>query len=91
MLQRNVRITPLPGIGDTDALDVIGRLPGMCLFSSDYPHLEGNADPIELYEFALGDLDPCDREAFLGASAAACFERMGDPLIGHPRSDRAEG
>ena len=39
--------TPLPGFGDTDALDVLAELPERCVCSSDYPHLEGNADPID--------------------------------------------
>jgi predicted TIM-barrel fold metal-dependent hydrolase len=80
MLRRNVRITPLPGFGDVDALDVVRRLPAMCVFSSDYPHMEGNADPINLYGDALDDLDRDVRDDFLGANAAACFARMGDPL-----------
>ena len=52
MLRRAVRLTPLPGFGDDDALDVLTRLPDMVVFSSDYPHHEGNADPIELYRSA---------------------------------------
>jgi predicted TIM-barrel fold metal-dependent hydrolase len=80
MLQRNVRITPLPGFGDVDALDVLRELPGMCVFSSDYPHMEGNADPIALYGTALDHLDPDVRAGFLGGTAAACFARTGDPL-----------
>jgi predicted TIM-barrel fold metal-dependent hydrolase len=80
MLRRNVRITPLPGIGDVDALDVLAALPDMCVFSSDYPHLEGNADPVELYRPGLDALDDAVRTSFLGANVAACFDRMGDPL-----------
>jgi predicted TIM-barrel fold metal-dependent hydrolase len=80
MLRRNVKITPLPGLGDVEALDVLVRLPEMCLFSSDYPHMEGNADPIALYRPALDALDPDVRSRFLGANAAAAFVRAGDPL-----------
>jgi predicted TIM-barrel fold metal-dependent hydrolase len=80
MLQRNVRITPLPGLGDVDALDVVAQLPEMCLFSSDYPHMEGNADPIALYGAGLDRLEPGVRDGFLGDNASICFERMGDPL-----------
>ena len=80
MLHRNVKITPLPGFGDTDALDVVKAVPDMCLFSSDYPHMEGNADPINLYGDALDSLDAPARTAFLGENAAACFARTGDPL-----------
>ena len=57
MLRRNVRVTPLPGLGDTDALEFLAALPEMCVFSSDFPHLEGNAEPIDLYRPELDTLD----------------------------------
>jgi len=80
MLRRNVKVTPLPGFGDVEALDVLARLPEMCLFSSDYPHQEGNADPINLYRPALDSLDADVRAAFLGGNAEDVFARTGDPL-----------
>src|SRR4030095_10036064 len=80
MLRRNVRTTPLPGFGDTDALDVLAQLPEMCVFSSDFPHQEGNANPIELYRPALDDLDGALLESFMGANMQECYARMGDPL-----------
>ena len=80
MLRRNVKITPLPGLGDVEALDVLVRLPDMCLFSSDYPHMEGNADPIDVYQPALDRLDADLRTRFLGGNAAEVFARTGDPL-----------
>ncbi|HQV58838.1 MAG TPA: amidohydrolase family protein, partial [Ilumatobacteraceae bacterium] len=46
MLRRALRVTPLPGFGDNEALDVLAALPEMVEFSSDYPHMEGNVDPI---------------------------------------------
>jgi predicted TIM-barrel fold metal-dependent hydrolase len=80
MLRRNVRVTPLPGFGDTGALDFLADLPDVCVFSSDYPHQEGNADPIELYRPALDALDDELRAWFLGGNMAACFARTGDAL-----------
>ncbi len=80
MLHENVKITPLPGFGDTEALDVLVRLPRMCLFSSDFPHQEGNADPIRLYGQGLDDLEPELRSRFLGGNAQEAFSRVGDPL-----------
>ena len=80
MLRRNVKATPLPGFGDVEALDVLARFPEMCLFSSDYPHQEGNADPINLYGEPLRQLDASVREAFMGGNAADAFARTGDPL-----------
>ena len=80
MLRRNLRITPLPGFGDDDALDVLRALPEMCTFSSDYPHQEGNADPIRLYGAALDDLSDDLRAAFLGDTIENCFARTGSAL-----------
>jgi predicted TIM-barrel fold metal-dependent hydrolase len=80
MLRRGLRVTPLPGFGDTDALDVLRALPEMCVFSSDYPHQEGNADPINLYRPGLDALDDALRASFMGANVAACYARTGDPL-----------
>ena len=80
MLRRNVKFTPLPGFGDDDALDVVRALPEMALFSSDYPHFEGNADPIHLYGPGLDALDADLRSDFLGGNALDAFARTGDPL-----------
>jgi len=80
MLRRHVRVTPLPGFGDVDALDVLTELPEVIVWSSDYPHQEGNADPINLYGPALDDLDAGLRTSFMGANIEECFARMGDPL-----------
>ena len=80
MIRRNVKFTPLPGFGDVEALDVIAQLPEMAFFSSDVPHMEGNADPINLYGEPLRQLDPELREQFLGGNATEAFARTGDPL-----------
>ena len=80
MLERAVRITPLPGFGDLDALEVLEAAPGQCVFSSDDPHMEGNADLIARYGPALDELDPALRAAFLGGTMADAFARTGNPL-----------
>ena len=80
MLHRNVRVTPLPGFGDLGALGVLEQMPETFVFSSDYPHREGNADPISLYGPELDALDDELRASFLGANVEDCFARMGDPL-----------
>ena len=59
---------------------MIAALPEMAMFSSDYPHHEGNADPINLYGAALDDLPATTRDRFLGANAVDAFARIGDPL-----------
>ena len=80
MLRRNVRVTPLPGFGDVDALDVLAEIPDVVVWSSDYPHQEGNADPINLYGSALDGLDAELRASFMGTNVEECFARLGDPL-----------
>lgn len=80
MVRRNIRSTPLPGLGDTDIADVLQQLPEMLVFSSDYPHGEGNATPVDLYGPILETVAPPVRRSFLGDNVAECFRRMGDPL-----------
>ena len=79
-LKRNVRLTPLPGLGDWDALALIEDHPEIVVFSSDYPHTEGNADPIALYQPGLDALEAQVRKAFMGGSMAESFARMGQPV-----------
>ena len=80
LLRRNVRFTPLPGFNEGTVLKVIAALPEMALFSSDFPHQEGNADPINVYGDALQALDAETLERFMGRNAADAYARMGDPL-----------
>jgi predicted TIM-barrel fold metal-dependent hydrolase len=80
-LRRHVKLTPLPGLGDWNTLELIRELPEMVVFSSDYPHTEGNADPINLYGAAgLRKLPQAVQTGFLGATMQDCFARTGDPL-----------
>jgi predicted TIM-barrel fold metal-dependent hydrolase len=80
MLRRNLRITPLPGFGDEDAIDVLEALPEMVVFSSDYPHQEGDAEPIARYGTRLDLIDPDTRARFMGENATEWFQRMHAPL-----------
>ena len=79
-LSEQVRVSPLPGLGDSTSLEVLRVAPEMVVFSSDYPHAEGNGDPISLYADGLKDLDPAVKAKFLGGTMISAFERMGDPL-----------
>jgi predicted TIM-barrel fold metal-dependent hydrolase len=78
MLRRNLRATVLP-TPDHDAETML-REPGMLVFSSDYPHLEGSTTPIEDLRPVLERLDPVTRTQFMGGNILEVFERMGDPL-----------
>jgi len=80
MLRRNLRVTPLIGFDPNVADGLLHEFPEIFVFSSDYPHGEGHADPITIYEPALSSVDESLRSWFLGANMAECFARMGDPL-----------
>jgi predicted TIM-barrel fold metal-dependent hydrolase len=79
MFRDQLRVTPLPGFGD-DPWDALDQMPDLCVFSSDYPHQEGNAEPLDLYQPGLDAMDPAFRAAFLGGNMEACFARTGESL-----------
>ena len=80
-LARNVRATPLAGGNDTPLARIMDDLPqDMLVFSSDFPHFEGFADPAAHYREALAGLSRERRDLFFGGATAALYARMGDPL-----------
>ncbi|HET9600417.1 MAG TPA: amidohydrolase family protein [Acidimicrobiales bacterium] len=61
-VRRQVRFTPYP---TEDVGWIIAQAgPEVCLFSSDYPHVEGGRRPIERFEASLGDAADDVRERF---------------------------
>ena len=78
-IRRNVRISPLPAPHQSP-VELLTRLPGVAVFSSDFPHFEGNGEPLPYYRELLAELDDDVRDDFLGGSIAEAYERMGDPL-----------
>lgn len=78
-IRRNVRVTPLPVAHESPA-GLLEWLPTVPILSSDYPHFEGNNDPMGHYEKELAALPAEARAEFFGENLAACFARMGDPL-----------
>ena len=63
-VRRQVRFTPYPTEDVGWIIDQSG--PEVCLFSSDYPHVEGGRRPIERFEASLaaGGIDPYARQRF---------------------------
>ncbi len=61
-LQRQVRATPYPTEDVGWITDNLG--PDICLFSSDYPHVEGGRDPYGRFERSLGDRYETVRQKF---------------------------
>ena len=61
-VQRQVRFTPYPTEDVGWIVEQSG--PDICLFSSDYPHVEGGRRPIERFERSLADSDDTVRRRF---------------------------
>jgi uncharacterized protein len=78
-VRRNVRISPLPGPQESPRV-LLDELPEVAAFSSDYPHFEGNPDPLAHYERELSEVSPVVREQFLGGNVEASYALTGDPL-----------
>lgn len=77
-VRRQVRATPYPTEDVGWIVEQAG--PEVCLFSSDYPHVEGGRRPIERFEASLGDAGEdvrrrfyCDNFLDLMGSAAAAL------------------
>lgn len=77
---RNVRVTPLPAAHESP-IPVLEAMPTVPVMSSDYPHFEGNGDPMGYYEKELEPCSDADRASFYGGSLAERFAAMGDPLL----------
>ena len=61
-VRRQVRCTPYPTEDVGWIIDQAG--PEVCLFSSDYPHVEGGRRPLERFEASLGDASDDIRQGF---------------------------
>ncbi len=87
-VRRNVRISPLPS-AEQSPRELLEHMPEVPVFSSDYPHFEGNPDPVGHYRSELADVDPSVRSGFLSENILSSFEMMGDPLpVGAAASSR---
>ena len=65
-VRRQVRFTPYP---TEDVGWIISQAgPEVCLFSSDYPHVEGGRRPLERFEASLGDASEDVRDRFYRAN-----------------------
>jgi predicted TIM-barrel fold metal-dependent hydrolase len=61
-VQRQIRATPYPTEDVGWIIDQVG--PDVCLFSSDFPHVEGGRKPIERFEASLDERSEAIRSAF---------------------------
>ncbi len=63
-VRRQVRVTPYPH--EPAGWIIKNSGPEVCLFSSDYPHIEGGRNPVKRFEASL-DAEDCsssERDAF---------------------------
>jgi len=61
-VERQIRVTPYPTEDVGWITQQVG--PEICLFSTDYPHVEGGRRPYERFERSLGDADERVRRRF---------------------------
>ena len=61
-VRRQIRFTPYPTEDVGWIIDQAG--PDVCMFSSDYPHVEGGRRPIERFEASLANTSAEARQAF---------------------------
>jgi predicted TIM-barrel fold metal-dependent hydrolase len=61
-VRRQVRATPYPA--ENVGWTVRNAGPEVCLFSSDYPHVEGGRNPIKRFEESMQDLTPEETQCF---------------------------
>ena len=76
IVRRQVRVTPYPH-EDTGWI-VANAGPEICMFSSDYPHVEGGRNPLKRFDEALRDATDEARRAFYSDNFA---DLMGDVLV----------
>lgn len=65
-VRRQVRVTPYPTEDVGWITEQIG--PEVCMFSTDFPHVEGGRRPYERFERSLGEASATTRERFYAAN-----------------------
>jgi predicted TIM-barrel fold metal-dependent hydrolase len=73
-VRRQVRVTPYPH--EPTGWIIKNSGPEVCLFSSDYPHIEGGRNPIKRFETSL------DEEACSGAEREGFYRHNFEDLMG---------
>ena len=61
-MRRQIRVTPYPTEPVGWIIEQAG--PEVCLFSSDYPHVEGGRNPIRRFEQTLAGIDETAKQRF---------------------------
>lgn len=74
-IQRQLRVTPYPHEDTGWIIEQTG--PGVCMFSSDYPHVEGGRNPLKRFDASLAGVGEADQHAFYAAN----FEDLMGPQL----------
>ncbi len=61
-VRRQIRVTPYPAEDTGWIIEQAG--PEVCLFSSDYPHVEGGRNPIKRFEASIAQLPEATKQRF---------------------------
>jgi predicted TIM-barrel fold metal-dependent hydrolase len=77
-VRRQVRFTPYPTEDVGWIIEQAG--PEVCMFSSDYPHVEGGRRPVERFEASLGSADAEIRQRFYCDNFLDLMGTAGDAL-----------
>jgi predicted TIM-barrel fold metal-dependent hydrolase len=78
-VRRQVRATPYPTEDVGWIIEQAG--PEVCMFSSDYPHVEGGRRPVERFEASLGDASEDVRERFYRSNFLDLMGTAADRLV----------
>ena len=78
IVRRQVRVTPYPHEDTGWIVQQAG--PELCLFSSDYPHVEGGRNPLGRFDASLASVDDDARRRFYFDNFV---DLMGDVLVRH--------
>ena len=75
-VRRQIRVTPYPTEPTGWIIEQAG--PDVCMFSSDFPHVEGGRNPLRRFDNEVAHLDADVQDAFFRTN----FESMWrDPII----------
>jgi uncharacterized protein len=78
IVRRQVRVTPYPHEDSGWIVEQAG--PELCMFSSDYPHVEGGRNPLQRFDTSLANVDDESRQHFYFDNFV---DLMGDVLVRH--------
>ncbi len=84
-----MRVTPLPV--RESPVGLLEWLPTLPVLSSDYPHFEGDGDPMGYYQKELASVSDEVRAQFFGDNIADCFARSSSPLTSTAATPSSSG